>query len=175
MGTIKPARWGCLQSAWDSVENLPPIDFTEDEAMALFSAIDRHRQPDAGDVERVLQQVLDAIDTGRNEPLLIARDTVRNFMEDRRAAMGGQSEFDRMLESNDPRDAELATLRARVAVQDAEIARLREALAPFAREGRGLREEQDRYSFANTGLSYGDLRRAAVLLGDLGYASRPVG
>lgn len=41
--------------------------------------------------------------------------------------------FDRMLESNDPRDTELATLRARVAVQDAEIARLREALEAIKR------------------------------------------
>lgn len=58
----------------------------------LAAAFARHRQPDAGDVERVLQQVLDAIDTGRNEPLMIVRDTVRNFMEDRRAAKGGQSD-----------------------------------------------------------------------------------
>lgn len=50
---------------------------------------------------------------------------------------------------------------------EALLARVRElesVVEPFAREGRNLVEQQDAYSWRNTGLSNANLRRAALTL-----------
>lgn len=69
--------------------------------------------------------------------------------------------------------ADIPAIRARVSQAHSlpgdvgmRIAELEEALKPFDRQARsiGLSPEQDRYSFAGTGLSNGDLRRASTVL-----------
>ncbi len=63
-------------------------DYPGAKACRLFHAHIEAQSATINEANTILKWVLTAIETGRSEPLFVARDTIRNYFEDAALAIG---------------------------------------------------------------------------------------